>query len=89
MPVIQQIKLVASLCLHFGEPFHGDDRLLLQIGDDGIAVAFALAILDSTDIPHPPIEAVFTEIRRYRNDIMMISRVMIPLQSRVRRIRTF
>lgn len=29
-------------------------------GDDGIAVAMALAILDSTDIPHPPIEAVFT-----------------------------
>ena len=29
-------------------------------GDDGIAVAMALAILDSKDIPHPPIEAVFT-----------------------------
>ena len=29
-------------------------------GDDGIAVAFALAILDSHDIPHPPLEAVFT-----------------------------
>ncbi len=29
-------------------------------GDDGIAVAFALAILDSDDIPHPPLEAVFT-----------------------------
>lgn len=29
-------------------------------GDDGIAVAMTLAILDSTDIPHPPIEAVFT-----------------------------
>ena len=29
-------------------------------GDDGIAVAYALAILDSDDIPHPPIEAVFT-----------------------------
>ncbi len=28
--------------------------------DDGIAVAYALAILDSDDIPHPPIEAVFT-----------------------------
>ena len=24
-------------------------------GDDGIAVAFALAILDSDDIPHPPL----------------------------------
>lgn len=29
-------------------------------GDDGIAVAMAMAILDSKDIPHPPIEAVFT-----------------------------
>lgn len=29
-------------------------------GDDGIAVAMAMAILDSSDIPHPPIEAVFT-----------------------------
>lgn len=29
-------------------------------GDDGIAVAMALAILDSKYIPHPPIEAVFT-----------------------------
>ena len=29
-------------------------------GDDGIAVAYALAILDSKDIKHPAIEAVFT-----------------------------
>jgi dipeptidase D len=29
-------------------------------GDDGIAVAYMLAILDSKDIKHPPIEAVFT-----------------------------
>ncbi|SFA72884.1 dipeptidase D [Acetitomaculum ruminis DSM 5522] len=29
-------------------------------GDDGVAVAIGLAILDSNDIPHPPIEAVFT-----------------------------
>lgn len=29
-------------------------------GDDGIAVAYALAILDSNDLEHPPIEAVFT-----------------------------
>lgn len=29
-------------------------------GDDGIAVAMTLAILDSSDIAHPPIEAVFT-----------------------------
>lgn len=29
-------------------------------GDDGIAIAMALAILDAEDIPHPPLEAVFT-----------------------------
>ena len=29
-------------------------------GDDGIAVAMALAILDAHDIPHPRVEAVFT-----------------------------
>lgn len=29
-------------------------------GDDGIAVAYAMALLASDDIPHPPLEAVFT-----------------------------
>lgn len=29
-------------------------------GDDGIAVAMVLALLDSGEIPHPPLEAVFT-----------------------------
>lgn len=29
-------------------------------GDDGIAIAYALAILDSDDIEHAPLEAVFT-----------------------------
>lgn len=29
-------------------------------GDDGIAIAFALAILDSSKIEHPPLEVVFT-----------------------------
>lgn len=29
-------------------------------GDDGIAIAYALALLDAEDIPHPPLEAVFT-----------------------------
>lgn len=29
-------------------------------GDDGIAIAYALAILDADDIPHPPLEIVFT-----------------------------
>lgn len=29
-------------------------------GDDGIAVAYALAILEADDVPHPPLECVFT-----------------------------
>ncbi|MEE0929451.1 MAG: aminoacyl-histidine dipeptidase, partial [Acutalibacteraceae bacterium] len=29
-------------------------------GDDGIAVAYILALLDDKDIPHPPLEAIFT-----------------------------
>ena len=29
-------------------------------GDDGIAVAYALAILEAADIPHPPLECIFT-----------------------------
>ena len=29
-------------------------------GDDGIAIAYALAVMDAKDIPHPSIEAVFT-----------------------------
>lgn len=29
-------------------------------GDDGIAVAYALAVLDAKDLKHPPLEAVFT-----------------------------
>lgn len=29
-------------------------------GDDGIAIAYILALLDSDNIPHPPIEAVIT-----------------------------
>lgn len=28
--------------------------------DDGIAIAYALAILESDDIPHPPLEVIFT-----------------------------
>ena len=35
-------------------------------GDDGVAVAMALALMDSEDIPHPPIEAVFTVDGRCR-----------------------
>ncbi|MBR5616709.1 MAG: aminoacyl-histidine dipeptidase [Oscillospiraceae bacterium] len=29
-------------------------------GDDGIAIAYALALLDDTSIPHPPLEVVIT-----------------------------
>ena len=29
-------------------------------GDDGVAIAYALAVLDSTDIEHPDFEAIFT-----------------------------
>nr|MBQ8890751.1 aminoacyl-histidine dipeptidase [Clostridia bacterium] len=29
-------------------------------GDDGVALAYAMAVLDSEDIPHPDFEAVFT-----------------------------
>lgn len=29
-------------------------------GDDGVAVAYALALLDSSDVPHPELEAIFT-----------------------------
>ncbi len=29
-------------------------------GDDGIAIAMALSLLESKEIPHPPLEAVFT-----------------------------
>ena len=29
-------------------------------GDDGIALAYVLALMDDPDIPHPPLEAVFT-----------------------------
>ncbi|MDE5781347.1 MAG: M20/M25/M40 family metallo-hydrolase, partial [Lachnospiraceae bacterium] len=29
-------------------------------GDDGIAVAYALAVIESDNIPHPPLEVVFT-----------------------------
>ena len=52
MSVIQQIKLIVSLGLHFGKPFHGDDRLLLQIDDDGVAV-----ILEGIKLV--PVEVIF------------------------------
>lgn len=51
-------------------------------GDDGIAVAFILALLDSDDIPHPPLEAVFT----VDEEIGMLGAAFIdcsPLSSRI------
>lgn len=29
-------------------------------GDDGIAVAYTLAVLDDEEMAHPPVEAIFT-----------------------------
>lgn len=51
-------------------------------GDDGIAVAYALAILDGDDIPHPPLEAVFT----VDEEIGMLGAAALdctPLKSRI------
>ncbi len=47
------VKLIVD-----GDFLHADGTTLGA--DDGIAVAYALALLDSKDIPHPKIEAVFT-----------------------------
>lgn len=48
-----------------GLRLNSDGRYLWAEGtslgaDDGIAIAMAMAVIDSDDIPHPPIEAVFT-----------------------------
>ena len=51
-------------------------------GDDGSAIAYALAILSSDDIPHPPLEAVFT----VDEEIGMLGAAAIdcsPLKSRI------
>lgn len=57
-------------------------------GDDGIAVAYALAVLASDEIAHPPLEAVFTvdeEIGMLGADAMDMSvlkgRVMLNIDS--------
>ena len=50
-------------------------------GDDGIAVAYALAILDSDDIPHPPLEVILTT----DEEVGMLGAAALdcsPLQSR-------
>jgi len=41
-----------------GEMLYADKTTLG--GDDGIAVAYALTVLDSKDIPHPPLEVLIT-----------------------------
>lgn len=51
-------------------------------GDDGIAVAFALAILAADDIPHPPLEVVLT----VDEEIGMLGAAALdctPLKSRI------
>lgn len=63
-----------------GDNIHADRTTLG--GDDGIAIAFTLAILASTDIPHPPIEAVFT----VDEEIGMLGAASLdcsPLKSRI------
>ena len=54
---IDMSKEGLTLCTN-GEYLWADGTTLG--GDDGIAVAYILAILASDDIPHPPIEAVIT-----------------------------
>lgn len=47
-------------------PIYVDDKGFIRSkgttlgGDDGIAIAYALAVLDEKEIEHPPIEALFT-----------------------------
>lgn len=51
-------------------------------GDDGIAIAYTMAILASDDIPHPPLEAVFT----VDEEIGMLGAAALdssPLKSRI------
>lgn len=64
-------------------------------GDDGVAVAYALALLDSKDIPHPAIEAIFTSdeeiglIGATKLDVSDVdARVMINIDSDVEGIFT-
>ena len=48
-----------GLDLVWGDEFLSADGTTLG-GDDGIAIAYALAVLESDEIPHPPLTAVFT-----------------------------
>ena len=45
--VIQDKKGIASLRLHFGEPLHGNNGHLLQIGGNGIHIVFKGIVLIS------------------------------------------
>ena len=55
---------LAALHAH-GLGHHDDDAVALG-GDDGIAVAYALAVLDAKDIPHPALEVVLTVCEEVR-----------------------
>ena len=48
-----------GLDLIWGEEYLSADGTTLG-GDDGIAIAYAFAILEDDSIPHPPLTAVFT-----------------------------
>ena len=57
-------------------------------GDDGIALAYALALMDDTTIPHPPLEVIITvdeEIGMLGADVidlsMLMGRTLINLDS--------
>ena len=59
-PSVSKIDMAAD-----GLELAHDDRYVFAKGttlggDDGIAVAFALAIIDDTSIPHPPLEVIIT-----------------------------
>ncbi|MFR1027963.1 MAG: hypothetical protein ACLSD6_01275 [Clostridium sp.] len=43
-----------------GGRWHCDSRKTTLGGDDGIAVAYALALLETDEYPHPPLEIVLT-----------------------------
>ena len=63
VPVLQRLRIRLLISDVYKRQIDGD---YLQAkgtslgGDDGIAVAYALAILDDDSLAHPPIEAVFT-----------------------------
>ena len=59
IPTLDIDMTVCGLKLYRDEDFLRAEGTTLG-GDDGVAVAYALALLDATDIPHPAIEAVFT-----------------------------